>query len=88
MHLPAQGFWTKLEDELADLQRLIRESECRKRAFREAEEHRSTLMETQTLKLMRRRVSRVHRLLEPVVMTCPFCLWGCETLFESKTPEE
>ena len=69
------------EAELTRLAELVVKTEERKRTFRATRDYKSTLEATETLKNLRAKIAAARRALEPVEMSCPFCLWRCSALF-------
>ena len=70
------------EAEISRLEGLVAKTEERKRAFRAMRDYKSTVEATETFKSLLAEIAALRRSLEPVEMSCPFCLWRGAALFE------
>lgn len=76
-----QSARAELETELSHLSDLVTKTEQRKLAFRAKRDYKSTAEATKTLHTVRGKIHSTRRSLEPLVMSCPFCLWNGSALF-------
>lgn len=71
--------------EVAHLEHLLDEAEKRKQAFKAMGDYDATAEATNALRSLRDKIARDRRFLEPIVMSCPFCLWNGGALFATAT---
>ncbi|CAN0112596.1 unnamed protein product, partial [Scytosiphon promiscuus] len=74
------------EIKLRNLSELEAKIETRKAALRAARAaHADVIEATERLKAIRKEMTAVRRAIEPLIVSCPFCLWNCAPLFTSPT---
>ncbi|CAM9779002.1 unnamed protein product, partial [Ectocarpus fasciculatus] len=74
------------ETKLQHLSTLVAKTEEKKAALRATRGARKDILEaTEKLKALRHEISATQRAIEPLVMTCPFCLWNFAPLFSSRS---
>lgn len=76
------------EEKARNLSRLAAETEERKRALIAERGSRADILKAnRRLKSIREEIAATRRFLEPLVMSCPFCLWNCSPLFSADDAE-
>ncbi|CAM9645854.1 unnamed protein product, partial [Ectocarpus sp. 4 AP-2014] len=72
------------ETKLRHLSTLMAKAEENKTVLRAARGARKDILEaTEKIRALRHEISATRRALEPLVMSCPFCLWNFAPLFSS-----
>lgn len=77
---------TEARAELTHLLELVAKTEQSKLNFlstKDKRDYRSIAAASETLNTLRAKVAKTRKFLEPLVMSCPFCLWSCTTQFVS-----
>lgn len=82
-HNQGQSARAECDAELARLVESVSSITERKRAFRCMRDFKSTQEMSEALKTVQDKIARLKRSLEPVIMSCPFCLWDGATLFDT-----
>lgn len=70
------------EEKARNLSELAAETEERKKALRAGRGSPADILKaSERIKSVRDEIAATRRFLEPLVMSCPFCLWSCTPLF-------
>ena len=76
------------EEKARTLSGLAAETEEQKKALIAGRGSRADILEaSERLKSIRDEIAATRRFLEPLVMSCPFCLWNCSPLFSAEDAE-
>lgn len=70
------------EEQARNLLEQSGETEERKKALIEGRGSRADILRaSESLRNLHEEIAATRRFLEPLVMSCPFCLWNCTPLF-------
>lgn len=76
------------EEKMRNLSELAAKTEERKKTLREGRGSRADILKaSESLKRINHEIAATRRFLEPLAMSCPFCLWDCAPLFVADDAE-